>query len=863
MVPLAFADTHNMVAYVSKSDASTATINKVNDVVKLQALINGKRVVVTKDVLRQTLHLDDVDGVDCLPNEEIFTKLARIVDDLSSHTNQYTSPELTQKVFANMHRVENEVEVPNAPTPPSPTTAPSPHPQDPITTPPQAQPATPQTIPPQEQPTNTFESSMALLTTLIKTCTTLSQKVTQLEQDKIAQALEIFKLKKSVKKLEKKRRSKCSGGCIQTGGEIEAIDADEDITLVDAKTQVNMDAELQRRIDDVSVAATKEVNAVEPVVFDDDEVTMTMAQTLIKMKDKKARLIDEQIAKMLHDEEVEQVVAKEKHEKDDLEKAKVLQQQVENEVEVPNAPTPPSPTTAPSPPPQDPITTPPQAQPATPQAIPPQEQPTNTFESSMTLLTTLIKTCTTFMVRNVDSPSKFLMYPQFLQVVLNAQVDDLYSYTTRYTSHALTQKVFANMRRVGKGFFGIKTPLFASMLVQPQPQAVEEEDNVEVPAAPTSPSLIKAPLPPPQDPIPKAQPATLPSPPHEQPTDTSKSSMTLINTLMETCTTLFQKVAQLEQDKIAQALEILKLKKRVKKLEKKRISKSFGLKRLRKALATINKVNDVVKLQALINGKRVVVTKDVLRQTLHLDDVDGVDCLPNEEIFTKLARIVDDLSSHTNQYTSPELTQKVFANMHRVENEVEVPNAPTPPSPTTAPSPHPQDPITTPPQAQPATPQTIPPQEQPTNTFESSMALLTTLIKTCTTLSQKDKIAQALEIFKLKKSVKKLEKKRRSKCSGGCIQTGGEIEAIDADEDITLVDAKTQVNMDAELQRRIDDTLIKMKDKKARLIDEQIAKMLHDEEVEQVVAKEKHEKDDLEKAKVLQQQYVDKQENID
>nr|GFA57492.1 hypothetical protein [Tanacetum cinerariifolium] len=55
-------------------------------------------------------------------------------------------------------------------------------------------------------------------------------------------------------------------------------------------------------------------------------VTMTMAQTLIKIKVEKARLLDEQMAKRLHDEEVEKVAAKEKQEKDDLEKAKGLQQ---------------------------------------------------------------------------------------------------------------------------------------------------------------------------------------------------------------------------------------------------------------------------------------------------------------------------------------------------------------------------------------------------------------------------------------------------------------------------------------------------------------------------------------------------------
>nr|GFA81035.1 hypothetical protein [Tanacetum cinerariifolium] len=54
------------------------------------------------------------------------------------------------------------------------------------------------------------------------------------------------------------------------------------------------------------------------------------------------------------------------------------------------------------------------------------------------------------MVQNVESLSKFLMYSWFLQVIINNQVNDLTSHTTRYTSPTLTQKVFANMRRVRK-----------------------------------------------------------------------------------------------------------------------------------------------------------------------------------------------------------------------------------------------------------------------------------------------------------------------------------------------------------------------------------------------------------------------------
>nr|GEV86908.1 hypothetical protein [Tanacetum cinerariifolium] len=104
------------------------------------------------------------------------------------------------------------------------------------------------------------------------------------------------------------------------------------------------------------------------------------------------------------------------------------------------------------------------------------------------------------MVRNVDNHSKFLMHPHFLQVVLDNQVDDMSTHNTRYTSHALTQKVFANIRRAGKGFLGVETYLFASMLVQPQPHFEEVEEEVEMPIAPAPPSLTSAPSPPLQDP---------------------------------------------------------------------------------------------------------------------------------------------------------------------------------------------------------------------------------------------------------------------------------------------------------------------------------------------------------------------------
>nr|GEY69714.1 hypothetical protein [Tanacetum cinerariifolium] len=48
-------------------------------------------------------------------------------------------------------------------------------------------------------------------------------------------------------------------------------------------------------------------------------------------------------------------------------------------------------------------------------------------------------------------------------------------------------------------------------------------------------------------------------------------------------------------------------------------------------------VNNVTRLQALVDKKKVVVTEAIIREALRLDDAVGVDCLPNQEIFVELA----------------------------------------------------------------------------------------------------------------------------------------------------------------------------------------------------------------------------------
>nr|GEV15301.1 hypothetical protein [Tanacetum cinerariifolium] len=80
------------------------------------------------------------------------------------------------------------------------------------------------------------------------------------------------------------------------------------------------------------------------------------------------------------------------------------------------------------------------------------------------------------LVRNVDSTTKFYMYSRFLQLINRKQVGDLSTHTTKYASPTLTQKVFANMKRVGKGFSRIETPLFERMLIG---QEIEEEGDAD------------------------------------------------------------------------------------------------------------------------------------------------------------------------------------------------------------------------------------------------------------------------------------------------------------------------------------------------------------------------------------------------
>ncbi|GJU79227.1 hypothetical protein Tco_1276297 [Tanacetum coccineum] len=113
MTTLKFADTHNMVAFLSKPTESegfeqikdflnahpikhalsinptiynscieqfwaTVKAKTINGEVQLQALVDGKKIIITESIVRRDLQLEDAEGVDCLPNATIFEQLALI-----------------------------------------------------------------------------------------------------------------------------------------------------------------------------------------------------------------------------------------------------------------------------------------------------------------------------------------------------------------------------------------------------------------------------------------------------------------------------------------------------------------------------------------------------------------------------------------------------------------------------------------------------------------------------------------------------------------------------------------------------------------------------------------------------------------
>ncbi|GJU96389.1 hypothetical protein Tco_1321145 [Tanacetum coccineum] len=75
-----YALTVNPTIYTSciKQFWATAKVKTVNGELQIQALVDGKKVIVTETSKRRALHLKDAEGTDCLPTATIFAELERM-----------------------------------------------------------------------------------------------------------------------------------------------------------------------------------------------------------------------------------------------------------------------------------------------------------------------------------------------------------------------------------------------------------------------------------------------------------------------------------------------------------------------------------------------------------------------------------------------------------------------------------------------------------------------------------------------------------------------------------------------------------------------------------------------------------------
>ncbi|GJW21669.1 hypothetical protein Tco_0032291 [Tanacetum coccineum] len=280
MAAIKFASSHNMVAFLDKSTESdgfeqivdflnahpikyaltvnptiytacieqfwtTAKVQTVNGDMQIQALLDKKKVIITETSIRRDLQLADENGTECLPNATIFA----------------------------------ELEIMSGPT----------------------EPMADETENVESVPTHSNDSLLSSedrlkLNELMELCTTLSQRVLDLENTKTSQAAEITKLKERVKKLERRNKSRTPGlKRLRKVGRTTRIESSEDEGLgdqEDASKQerkiVDIDAD-EEEIEVEKVVSTAEVTTASATTTTVDKLTLD--QTLIEIKAAKPKAV--------------------------------------------------------------------------------------------------------------------------------------------------------------------------------------------------------------------------------------------------------------------------------------------------------------------------------------------------------------------------------------------------------------------------------------------------------------------------------------------------------------------------------------------------------------------------------------------
>nr|GEU82547.1 hypothetical protein [Tanacetum cinerariifolium] len=229
-----------------------------------------------------------------------------------------------------------------------------------------------------------------------------------------------------------------------------------------------------------------------------------------------------------------------------------------------------------------------------------------------------------------------------------------------YDNPSLTKKVFANMKRVGTGFYGVVTPLFENMLVPATKEVGLIQDDVQSITIPTEPSTSKPykkykskkqQTQAPKVPFPK------PSPKHRlhsssnDPLPGGEDSLKL-KELIDLCTHLSNKVLELESEvidiKSTYKERIEKLECKVDRLEE----ENKVLKELHSVHSKVDTVAPVVEKEKSFKQGRIIADIDE-------DDVDDEELADVEEVMevVKAAKLMTEVVTTSGATTTVEATK--------------------------------------------------------------------------------------------------------------------------------------------------------------------------------------------------------------
>ncbi|GJR98078.1 hypothetical protein Tco_0270252 [Tanacetum coccineum] len=90
--PIRYALTINPIIYISCIEQfwSTVKAKTINGEVQLQALVDGKKIIITESILRRDFQLEDAEGVDCVPNTTILEQLT-LMGSKTTAWNEFSS----------------------------------------------------------------------------------------------------------------------------------------------------------------------------------------------------------------------------------------------------------------------------------------------------------------------------------------------------------------------------------------------------------------------------------------------------------------------------------------------------------------------------------------------------------------------------------------------------------------------------------------------------------------------------------------------------------------------------------------------------------------------------------------------------